>query len=501
MSSHQQTSHVPRRALFITAIALGLGIIFDLLFYEKLPGISFVIYVTLTLSALLGAAHRFRVRLSPSGLFLTPAILFFAWMVFVRAGGFVTFLNISMTLFLLGLFVGTVFRPHIRRYVLWDYLAVLYALPLETLIQLQRTIKELTSARRLLRHHEASAQILRGVIITVPVLVVFVLLFSSADLVFKKYTTDLFSLQISPGLLSQTCLVAFITAIFIGVFAYLTAKQPALEPQDQPPAAKPSHIGIVETTILFGSLNLLFLGFIIVQLAYLFGGEQNIMHQGFTYAEYARKGFFELIAVSVLSLVVVLVAERLLMRKGEKHSAHFKFLSGALVAQVLIIMLSALNRLSLYENAYGFTTLRLYSHICIVWLAAIFGILLYKIFVDQRENTFAYLTFLSVLTLLVSLNIVNPDAFVARQNINRYEAKGKIDADYLGELSDDGVTETVRLLDAKDRKVRDAIASQLFLRQQDLQKKDRHWQSANLSRSAALKALEANKSLLKGQSE
>jgi hypothetical protein len=485
-----------QQALLISAVSLGLGLVFDFFFFEKLPGISFTLYVTLVLITLLVMVRRFRVNLQVSSVFLIPVILFFAWMVFMRAGEFVTLLNVGMTVFLLGLFVGSVFKPHLRDYVVSDYLEVLHTLPIDLLERFQKVVGDATSARKTLRHHESASQITRGILITVPILAVFVLLFSSADLVFKKYVTDIFGFHISPELLPRVFLITAVTAIFMGVFGYLTQQRAITKKSETlAPAGKP-RAGLVETTILFGSLNALFLAFIVLQLTYLFGGEQNVIGQGFTYAQYARKGFFELIAVSALSFIVVLVAERMLLRKGQKHTARFKYLAGALVAQVLIIMVSAFSRLNLYESAYGFTSLRLYSHIFIVWLAVIFAVLAYKIFVDQRETTFAYLTFLSVIVLMVSVNVINVDAFVARENIDRYARTGKIDLNYLSQLSDDGVAETTRLLDVKDHKVRDEAAGRLYVRYQKLMKKDDHWQSTNAARSNALKSLEARRAFL-----
>ncbi len=492
---------IPKQALLITVLSLGLGIVFDTLFYQKLPGLSFPIFTALVLLSLLIVASRSAIRLPTSSVFLMPPILFFATMVSVRAGSLITFLNVAMALFLGGLFLRSVFKPGLKRYVFSEYVEVFLILPIEILARAQKVIAETVTVRGAFKNHRSVVPFIRGVLITLPILLLFVLLFASADLVFRHYTADLFNFRLGDNLFWRTSLVLVVSALFTGILGYISQRpdstsslvQSGNESITTPPIPK---LGLVETTMLFGSLNLLFFGFIAVQLRYLFGGQQNITRFGFTYAEYARKGFFELIAVAVLSFVLVFVAEKLLLRKGHRHTARFRFLASALIVQVMIIMASAFSRLVLYENAYGFTSLRLYAHICIVWLAAIFCILLYKIFRNKQEITFTFLMFLSVAGLVVTLNVINVDAFVAKKNIARYESTGKLDKEYLAQLSDDGVAETASLLDAKDPKIRNYFAGRLYERYHDLQQKERHWQSKNLSRQAAVDKLRPKESLL-----
>jgi len=95
--------------------------------------------------------------------------------------------------------------------------------------------------------------------------------------------------------------------------------------------------------------------------------------------------FFELIFVAVISLFLLLVTEKYVFKKEAGHALWFKILSSWLVIQVVLIMISAFTRLSLYEEAYGFTMMRLYSHSFIILLAVIFFLLLYKIHRNKRR--------------------------------------------------------------------------------------------------------------------
>lgn len=490
-STHKKT----KRSLLLVALAAGLGVVFDLLFFEKLPGISFPIYIIFALTALIGVARYEERALPKTALYMVPLLLFFSFMVFVRAGDFLTFINVVVTLFLLALFVQLTLRPDLRMYVFGDYSTRLLRLPFRVLTHTGEVFRSAMPGRAFFAQHQAAPQVMRGILIALPVLFLFVLLFSSADLVFREYVDGLFSFNISEELFGQTVLFLLVTITFAGVFGLLGKReQTGIAEQT---TQKPRKFGSIEMSILFGSLNALFLLFILIQVTYLFGGVNNVIGGDFTYAEYARKGFFELIAVAGLTLLLIFTAERLLLRDRQMHEFRFKLLSGMLIAQVLIIMVSAFKRLRLYESAYGFTSARMLSYIFLAWLAVVFVILLYKIFADRREHFFAFSVFVSVMAFLVFINCFNVDAVVARKNIARYQAIGKVDLAYLGNLSPDATTEVVKLLDAKNVKVRYILAASLYQRQQSLERDSGVWQSTNLTRKAALKELNKHSALLR----
>jgi hypothetical protein len=157
----------------------------------------------------------------------------------------------------------------------------------------------------------------------------------------------------------------------------------------------------------------------------------------------------------------------------------------ALIVQVILIMVSAFKRLFLYEEAYGFTTLRLYSHAFIIFLAIIFILLLYKIYKDKRENAFAFRAFVSIVVFLTVMNILNPDVFIARRNIERFATTGNLDIYYLSSLSDDAVPETVKILNISNKDLRKSFARDLYWRTQYDSYFLSQWQSFNISRMNA----------------
>ena len=149
-------------------------------------------------------------------------------------------------------------------------------------------------------------------------------------------------------------------------------------------------------------------------------------------------------------------------------------------------MASAFTRLSLYEQAYGFTTLRLYSHAFIILLAIVFCLLLYKICKDKREETFPFRVFILIALFLAVMNFLNPDKFIARRNIERFTATGKLDIYYLSRLSSDAIPDTIKILNISNEDLRKGFARELYWRAQNGDSAYfSKWQSLNIPRMRA----------------
>ena len=122
-----------------------------------------------------------------------------------------------------------------------------------------------------------------------------------------------------------------------------------------------------------GALVALLGAFVATQLATLFGGNRHVLETaGLTYAEYARTGFAQMAVVAALTLVVIAAAARWARDGGGLLRA----LLAALCVLTLVVIASALRRLELYEEAYGFTRLRLTADAILLWLGALFVLVL-----------------------------------------------------------------------------------------------------------------------------
>lgn len=467
-----------------------LGLLFDYFFYDKIPGISFPLYIVLIVTAFFVIANFLKKQVNKEVFWLLVPLIFFSAMVFVRSSELLTFLNVIASLLLLLIITEISFGERIKNFLVGDYIKIFF-LPFKFIRPLLQILSNLFSLQGVNKNRKVLSQIIKGILMAIPILFIFLLLFSSADLIFQKYVSNLISINIEPETVFRSILILIATLVYIGTYAYsMREKENKIATQQN---NKSHSLGHIESSILLGSVNSLFFIFILIQLTYLFGGESNISAQGFTYAEYARRGFFELIAVAIISLLLLLMTEKYVVKKETGHAIGFKFLSTILVIQVILIMASAFTRLSLYEESYGFTTLRLYSHAFIILLAVVFCLLLYKIYKDKRENAFAFHIFISITLFLIVMNFLNPDAFIARRNIERFTAIGKLDIYYLSRLSDDAIPDTIKVLNVSNEDLRKSFARELYLRTQNSDSsfaKDRKkyfskWQSFNISRMKA----------------
>lgn len=477
---------------FVAATALILGLTFDLLFFDKTLGLSVLLFALVMLGLTLGLAFLFNKPLPRQVRLLMLPILFFALMPLFRASGSLVFFDVVAVAALCLLSIDLTLQPRqaLQNYTLPGYIYPLFWLPLELARQFFGFSAAALSGSRGRKH--AVLPVVRGMLLGLPIVAVFLILLSSADLVFQQYVSSLFSFSVSPELVGHLVLIGLITALFISGFTLLFLETRATTRPER--TGQRLSIGLTEAYIVLGSVGLLFALFVLIQVTYLFGGQSHIMAAGLTYADYARRGFFELLTVAVIALGLILAFERKTIRSAE-HKLIFNSLNCLLVVEVLLIMMSALKRLSLYEQAYGYTVLRLYSHLFLAWLALIFVCLVVHIFWLRRASQFALAVFVSALTFLGILNMANPDALVARQNVRRYQATGKIDVAYLASLSEDATPAISQLLDSRDEQIRQQVATQLHDRP-GLDASSNGWQSFNVARRRAHQIIQQRQNLL-----
>jgi len=447
------------KVLFLGAISLVLGVAFVFLFYKQGLGLNYSLFITGVAAVGLLLARVFSRRLEREQYVVITAGVFFSIMVFVRSSELLTFFNILGSVLLLLVAVKMFAGGRLRTFVAGDYLKVLF-LPFSFIGPFFETFPAIVSLKKVPGGDSRRKEIIRGSLMSVVALAIFALLFASADAGFEKLFSNIFSFKIDEDLARRTILGSFVTAFFIGAFAFMFNK---LHTAPAPlPEGKARNLGEIETMILLGSINALFLVFILLQVSYLFGGVPHLIEEGLTYADYAREGFFQLVVVAILSFLIITFSERQIVQNNGEHVRSFKIFSGVLVIQVIVILVSAFSRLSLYENAYGFTDTRLYSHAFMIWLGVVLLLLSVHIWKNEKRTEFSFRTFCTVIILLFFMNILNPDAFIAKKNLDRYRSTGLLDAAYLGSLSDDALPYTISLLDDPKEEVNKSFARGLY---------------------------------------
>ncbi len=290
------------------------------------------------------------------------------------------------------------------------------------------------------------APFLRGLLITLPILAVLAGLLAAADPVFSDQMINLFDwfrIENLDELLFRMFYSLLIAYVLLSAIFHALSESKEQPKPDAKPLFKP-FLGHIEANMVLVSVNLLFLIFVIIQFTYLFGGTSNISAQGYTYSEYARRGFFELLAVAILSLLLFYSLSTITKRETKSRRWTFSILGVLLVSQLAIILVSAFTRLNLYEEAYGFTRLRTVTHVFIIWI----GLLLTATAVLEIANRLQKLALVLIFFTFgygLSLNLLNVDQFIVDQNISRViqseknEDPIKLDTGYLYSLSYDSI--------------------------------------------------------------
>lgn len=288
----------------------------------------------------------------------------------------------------------------------------------------------------------------RGFAIALPLLFVFGGLFAAADAVFEGFTRDLLGVE---DVSVHVLVIVLWTWLASGIVHHLlTRRESVAVPIKQ-------RLGAVEVGVVLGLLNLLFLVFVLVQLRYLFGGDDHVLETtGLTYSEYARRGFFELVAVGALAVPLVLLGDSL-----ARPRRLFRALTVVLVALLAIVMVSAVERMRLYTDAYGLTQLRLYTLAFLFWLAVVVVWMLATV-LRERHSLFMPGALVAGFVAVALLNVLNPDALIARTNIERHvQGRQKLDTYYLGGLSADATPTILSRLDDVPSSGRTFLVSRL----------------------------------------
>ncbi|WP_051218238.1 DUF4153 domain-containing protein [Nocardioides insulae] len=293
---------------------------------------------------------------------------------------------------------------------------------------LGRTLGRLTGLGR-------SAALLRTLVWCVLGLLVFGALFVSADALLAQWVDDLL-----PDLTAGTAVLrAFVTAAVGGIVlaaAYLALNPPRVdrEPSAQREVSRRFE-WLAPVLVVVG----VFAAFLVAQATVIFGGHDYLQRTtGLTYAEYVHQGFAQLTVATALTLMVVWAAARKAPRTTSSDRFWLRGALGVLCLQTLVVVASALYRMHVYQEAYGFTGLRVLVDVFEAWL----GLLVVAVLVAGvalRGGWLPRFALISGVVALLGLAAINPDAWVAQRNLDRYDEVGRVDWTYLRGLSDDAV--------------------------------------------------------------
>ncbi|QCJ42243.1 DUF4173 domain-containing protein [Bacillus sp. S3] len=328
-------------------------------------------------------------------------------------------------------------------------------------------------------------KVLIGVVISIPVLAVVLRLLITADTEFERIVggiPDWFRV-IDGESMFRLIIILIYTVVFFGFIQVFFQKTIKVFKQDFIAAQSQKLDSIIAITVLF-LINTVYVLFVLVQFKYFFSGT---LQGDLTYAEYARKGFFELLFVTMINLSIVIAV----VTMGDRGKKGLKMVSQImltiLVLSSAVMLCSAFLRMGLYEEAYGFTFTRVLVHSFMIFLAVIFTYTLVKIWVEKLSLFHFY--FITSLLYYTAITVIDLDQIVVKENLNRYEQSGKIDIQYLNSLSATGVLGLIELYE-RDQTLT-GLQTILLERQKEARTQSTSWESFNLKKEQAKKKLQS----------
>ena len=440
--------------LALLAAAVGLGILGDLVFYGRPFGLNVALFALAFVAALAVLLRVGRAPLHQGRRWMALPLLIFAFAFVWHTSPLLAATNLlaiaaAVTLGALRRTQPSPVRADVGEYVAAGASASFGAFGgAVQLLQHDVPWSEMHAAVRGTR----SASIARGVAIGLPLVVLFGGLFMAADAVFQRLVSS--AIPSVPNLGTHLLIACAIAWPAAGLLRDLLASREdaRLLPADKLLGRRFS-LGATEVAIALVALDVLFAAFVAVQARYFFGGRSLVQaREHLSYATYARHGFFELVAVSALVLVVIVGANALV------RSRLVRALSAVLVALELVVAVSALQRLRLYEQEYGLTELRIWTTGVVIWLMCVFVWLSFTTL--RGRGRFAVGALVLGFAATAALNVVSPDALIARTNLSRPH----IDVTYLAGLSDDAVPTLVSRLPSLRPDLRADLAVGLLAR-------------------------------------
>lgn len=526
-------------SLWMLLSAIGLGVVGryllgDTIDHSTPPGAGLSVFVLLNLCAVSAALLLLRHERVKALIFFAPAALASIGL-FLNDSAWLTGLDIfafwiSATL---GIFAATCSAP-----ALASVKGALYAITTGALAPLPAAIDLIAEniANKALvgeAHRKHIKAVTKGLLLSTPLLFIFTALFCAADQAFANQVGKLFhfnlgkavEITVTTSILALCCGGALqaVTKSEINICGEEKSKtcgdkpeqdcqskaeaesKTTMEPNaswgiskpnieskpeaeskpkvESKPEAAPArfHLGMTEAMTALALLNLLFGAFVAIQIKYLFGGASLVnITSGLTYSEYARHGFFELCWAASMVLPILLAAEAYTRRLSRKSEIIFRVLAGTLVALLLVVVASAVQRMQLYSLEYGLSELRFFTTAFMAYLTTI-CIAFAATVLNSRREKFIPATYTLGLLAIAILHQINPENLIQSKNMTM--APEKIDIAYALSMSDDSIPALVHALPKLPAAARKQAASNLLARTRGAWKTD--WRSFNLSRTLA----------------
>jgi hypothetical protein len=464
--------HIPifskNEIITVSCAALWLGILYNYLCYWITIGISFSLFILISVLTYNIVLKKLWNKITKPMILLSISAVLFSSLLTIRVSSWLNFFNTVATFYSLFLLIALTIEWNIERYKALDFWPRLARFIPGFLNSFGYWLKDASHLDIIPKTDgNRNSHIFKGILITIPIIFILTSLLASADLVFSKYLEKFFSFNVSLDYIWRPLQILLVSSIFFGGYLFVIRylKSPKKESSEEPFIPKSDlHI---EANIILGAICVLFSIFVVFQITYLFWGQNLIIQEGFTYAYYAKRWFFELAVVGCIIFLILWIFDGLLYgHKKTSPSALFKGFSTLLIILTLCILASALFRLGLYVDAYWFTELRFYGYMFLIVVTCEFILILTRLYRQFSEWIFITVSLYILWVVIIFCNIINPESYISSRNLAQdYSSSSfsmrEVDVWYISTLSEDAVDNLISAFSpfSQDKSLRNQICA------------------------------------------
>ncbi len=425
--------------IFIVSLILAIWSI--VLFYGKQIGLSmllFIIPITYYLIFILEKNNK--IENNKAKILLIPIILL-ASTYLIYDNHFFNNLNLIVIPLLIIIMLVSLFT-NVFNLEIWIEKAV--ELVFDPIAYLGETLKKiklsiLRKFKLKSKDNNNSKKVFKGLLITIPIALVIIGMLASAD---QEFSNVLYSvirvigkafgnmqfMEIAVRLVLIIIVFIYLSSFFDNIISNFKIEKEDKEDNDQ---KDNTTIKMIITT-----LNIIYLVFSIIQIKALIVRDEYI-----NYADYARQGFFQLMIISVINLIMILIAKS----KSYKNNKFTNIMCLLMILFTFILIVSSAIRMYFYEQAYGYTFLRLAVYFALLTEAIL--LIPTILYVLNKKKNLLKTYFSIIVTMYVIINLVNIDNIIASRNVTRYIETGKIDMVYIeSNTGTDAIKQIIRIL-------------------------------------------------------
>ena len=469
-----------------------LSILQSILFWEKEPGISVMLFVISFLAGLIYLMYKYKKIENKKAFILVIPIILLSATYFIYHNTLFQMINVLVILILMMIMCIYATRLHVKIQEFLVKAIELLAGSFESISDVIDSLKNKFKKKEDVENEktEKIKQGLKSFVYAVPVILIVLILLMSADSVFANIFANIFdefkNIFMAENFVMfciRMCIIIIFFFIFSGFFVNILKKDTMFNSESEEKIVE-IHIEKMTINMILTILNIFYFIFSIIQFTSLFS---NINTNDFDYATYARQGFFQLMIISFINIVMIILAK---VNKGNITN-YTKGMSILTLLFTIVILLSAFFRMNLYEKAYGYTYLRLFVY----YILATEFILVLPIglwILDKKIDILKWTIGIVTLMYLI-LNFSNIESTIAKRNVDRYfenQEENEIDLEYLfHHTGTDAIGQIKRLLNAKDENVVIRVKEYLLREKEELQNTETSWQETNLSEIKAKEEL------------